>query len=306
MLNASWSWDDIHHPLPPYHLTTAIDNLGLAIVDDGAVAAITDLFKRGWMFNTTSWRLAEFVLARLLQSNPVLTNNPHEATLILLNGNTTGSRRYLQQQQQKASANNATYQPHHFGIVPYGKSLTVNLLSEYRLDDPKRVLIRLARSHPGDITAPYLTEINPHGYAQLSDLDIIYRKPRRWLVSFVGSPYQPGEPKAPLTLERYDVLRGLVECNWKYMTQGVDGLRDRNLRDVLESNAFMKQPGLNMSQLVLMPMTAFPNKTGLNARVGLRAKSGFLQRTEYNRKSHAHTALARTNVGVARLWRQSA
>ena len=281
MLNATWSWSDIHHPLPSHHLTTAIKNLGSAIVDDGAVAALTEIFKRGWMFDTAAWRLTEFIAARLLQSDHLLTKDPNEATLVLLNGNTTGAERYLQQQR---AAKQPPYQHHHFGIVPYGKGLTLSLLSEYRLDDPDRVLARYARAHPGDVTVPYLTELNPHGPDRLSSLELLYNKPRRWLVSFVGSAYRPGEPKAALTMERYDLLRRLVECNWRYMQQGPASFKDRELQALLTSDALAKQPGLNLTSLLLIPMTGFPNGTELDAQVGLKAQSGIFERTKYTRR----------------------
>eukprot|EP00045_Choanoeca_perplexa_P016592 m.225036 g.225036 ORF g.225036 m.225036 type:complete len:561 (-) comp17302_c0_seq21:2266-3948(-) len=277
MLNDTWSWDDIHQPLPKKHLTQAINNLGPAIVDEGAVAAMTELFDRGWMFNTAFWRLPEFMIARLLESDDIVTKDPAKATLVLLNGNTTGAVRYL---ERAKAAGRPKYQHHHFGVVPYGKTLSVSLLSEYRLDDSDRVLARYARLHPGDIAMPYLSELHPRGPKRLSDLEQLYTKPRRWLVSFVGSSYRPGSHDF-LTSERYNVLRGLVKLNARYMREGTSCFKKKYTRQLLNSGV-LKFHGLSHKQLFLIPMTPFPNNTNLGELAGLRASAGRFKRTFYN------------------------
>ena len=219
-------------------------------------------------------------MARLLSIDSLLTTDPNKATLVMLNGNTTGAQRYIQQQ---ATAKLPRFQRHHFGIVPHGGSLSMELLSEFRLDDADRVLGRYARLHPGDIAMPYLSELHPHGPDRLSDLGILYSKPRRWLLSFVGSAYTPGNSKTFLSTERYAVLRGLVDLNARYMETGSSCFKDTRTQSLLDSGV-LQANNVSHKQLFLIPMTPFPNNTNLGTRAGLRASAGRFKRTFYKCK----------------------
>eukprot|EP00045_Choanoeca_perplexa_P017123 m.242783 g.242783 ORF g.242783 m.242783 type:complete len:567 (+) comp17455_c1_seq73:2514-4214(+) len=246
------------------------------ITDSGSWQALSTLLSRGWFRQAREWQLSELVTGRLLRNDRGwLVQEPEQATLVLINGNTTGARHYLQWERDQAFVPRTQ---RHFGVVPYARSLTQALLSEYRLDDDNRALLRYGRLHDGDINLPMLSPIMPHGYQRLSDLDELYNKPRRWLLSFVGSAYRPTEPKAALSIERYQVVKKLVELEIAYAQQGSASFVSAQLKQCISM-----MPQKQQSSLFAAPMTTFPEASGLNT-VSDRVVAALsrLERAAYN------------------------
>eukprot|EP00730_Choanoeca_flexa_P016104 TRINITY_DN7545_c0_g1_i1.p1 TRINITY_DN7545_c0_g1~~TRINITY_DN7545_c0_g1_i1.p1 ORF type:complete len:473 (+),score=70.69 TRINITY_DN7545_c0_g1_i1:567-1985(+) len=291
MLNRSWSWSDVHQQVPVSHLDEAIKALGDGIVDDSAKAALQTLFQHGWFYNSEFWHLSAFAVARLLQS-PLRAEDPSNATLVLINGNTSGACRYLAAEQE---AHVAPYQRHHFSVVPYGHSRSIDLLSEYWINDPYRSQARYARGHDHDIIIPYLTEVSPSGPSRLSDLSILYTKPRRWLVSFVGSVYRPGEPEAFLTKERYAIMRALTVLNHRFMTKGSAAFSDHHMRALLD-NGVLETNEISNKQLLVMPLTPFPETSGMNDKLGLRAVEASFGRQQWTPTGGSMAPVNKTDV----------
>jgi hypothetical protein len=184
MLPKNWSFGHLAPAMEAADLDRVVANLGGA-VDRGAVQALQMLLQQGWLRQVREWHLTEVFAARvLLNDHGWLVRQPDNASLVMLNGNTSSAERFLRWEQQQDSAH---IKPRHFGVVPYGRSLSQGLLSEYRLKDANRSLVRYGRQKPGDVTVPFLTQVMPHGPRKLSDMSELYNKPRSWMLSFVGS-----------------------------------------------------------------------------------------------------------------------
>ena len=279
MLPKDWSFENLAPPINASTLDASLAEVG-HLADHEAVQALRLLLQRGWLRQVVEWRLTEVIVARLLlNDHGWLVKEPESATLVMLNGNTSAAERFLRWEHQQDPS---YVKARHFGVVPYGRSLSQGLLSEYRLKDENRALVRYGRQKHGDITVPFLTLLMPHGPLKLSDMKELYTKPRSWLLSFVGSTYRPGEPDMPLSYERYPIMKRLMELEVKYEREGVAAFSSEQLRRSVES--LRNVSGLRSKEaLVIAPMSKFPTSTGLNDAMSFRATSMRLKRPQYFR-----------------------
>lgn len=280
MVAKNWSFERLVPAFEESSLDRAIDDVG-SLADEAAITAVHHLVALGWLRQVREWQLTEIFAARtVLNDHGWCSTDPSLATLVMLNGNTTATCRYLEWERQQSNP-----QAKLFGVVPYGRSLTQALLSEYRLNVDHRSLVRYGRQKHGDVTVPYLTQLMPHGSRTLSSLSIVYDKPRAWLLSFVGSAYRPSEPAMTLSYERYPVLLGLMRLEVKYEREGVAAFKSARLRANVAKLSQVKGL-LSRKGLFIAPMTRFPKETGLNDVNKHIAKRTRLLRRRYSCKQH--------------------
>eukprot|EP00730_Choanoeca_flexa_P018189 TRINITY_DN8833_c0_g1_i9.p1 TRINITY_DN8833_c0_g1~~TRINITY_DN8833_c0_g1_i9.p1 ORF type:complete len:532 (+),score=56.18 TRINITY_DN8833_c0_g1_i9:35-1630(+) len=272
------------HPKTAFAVGSASLELAKAsvghIVDQGSFAALQQLMDMKWFRQSKEWHLGRLFLARmLLNDHHWLKDDPSLASLVCIMGNSTGARRYLD--VHGVSAQNRL----HFGVVPYARSLTQALLSEYRLNSSiHRSLIRYGRLRSDDISVPMLSSLMPHGPQQLGDIAAIYSKDRPWLLSFVGAAYRPGEPKMPLSAERYPIVKGLMQLQIAFQDLGYAAFAHEQTQTCMQ--ALSTEPNLRSAEaFFIAPMTKMPQESNISTFRMLQARSDIRFRAKYNNRT---------------------
>eukprot|EP00730_Choanoeca_flexa_P004608 TRINITY_DN11746_c0_g1_i1.p1 TRINITY_DN11746_c0_g1~~TRINITY_DN11746_c0_g1_i1.p1 ORF type:complete len:145 (+),score=16.83 TRINITY_DN11746_c0_g1_i1:698-1132(+) len=136
----------------------------------------------------------------------------------------------------------------------------------------------------------------PHGNLKLSGSSDLSTGQRSWLLSFVGSAYRPNEPEAYLTIERYSVVKRLLETAVGYEKDGSMALKSARLRQCVEQLHNVNK-GLQVDDgFFIAPITRIPRVIADATTSRWRSKMTMFYRRIYTASDGSLWAMSPTTM----------